>query len=81
MTKRVKLTKTEIARFRREGYLTIDRPLVGADDLAVVRDLFNELFKRFDHLPPELAYDLGDVQHHDGPQQIPEINDALKIEP
>jgi hypothetical protein len=80
MTNRVKLTTEELARFRREGYLAIDRPLVAADDLAVVRHLFDELFDHFDNLPRDLAYDLGDVQHHEGPRQIPEINDALKLE-
>lgn len=78
---RLALTKQEIARFRRQGFLIVDRPLIAADDLAVVRQLIDDLFEHFNSLPRDLAYDLGDVQVHDGPQQIPEINDALKLEP
>src|SRR5437867_2984018 len=77
----VSLTKQEIARFHREGFLVVDRPLVSADELVTVRRLLEDLFERFDDLPPHLAYDLGDVQHHDGLQQIPEINDPSKLEP
>ena len=75
------LTKEEIERFHREGFLVVDRPLVSADEVVVVRQLVEGLFDRFNSLPPDLAYDLGEVQHHDGPQQIPEINDASKLEP
>ncbi|HXY94153.1 MAG TPA: phytanoyl-CoA dioxygenase family protein [Acidimicrobiia bacterium] len=75
------LTTQEIARFHREGFLVVERPLVSPDDLVMVRQLLDDLFDRFDTLPTELAYDLGDVQHHHGPQQIPEINDARKLEP
>jgi ectoine hydroxylase-related dioxygenase (phytanoyl-CoA dioxygenase family) len=39
------------------------------------------MFDRFASLPRELAYDLGDVQHHDGLHQTLEINDASKLEP
>jgi hypothetical protein len=77
----VTLTKDEVARFRHDGFLVVDRPVVTAADLVEVRRLLDDLFDRFDSLPADLAYDLGDIQLHGGPQQIPEINDASKLEP
>jgi ectoine hydroxylase-related dioxygenase (phytanoyl-CoA dioxygenase family) len=47
----------------------------------VVRDLLVALFARFDELPNDLAYDLGEVKVHPGRQQIPEINLPTQFEP
>ena len=77
----VTLSTDEIARFARDGFLVVDRPVVGPEDLAEVRKLLDDLFDRFDELPRKIAYDLGDVKHHDGPRQIPEINRTREIEP
>lgn len=75
------LSQQQIDRFDRDGFLALDRPFVSTDDLEVARRLIDGLFERFDELPSDLAYDLGDVQLHDGPQQLPEINDVLRLEP
>jgi len=76
-----RLTSDEVHRFQSEGFLVVDRPIVPPEAVAAVRELINGLFRRFDTLPRELAYDLGDVQYHDGPQQLPEINHAMRLEP
>jgi len=75
------LSATDIERFHHDGFLVIDRPIVEGDDLDTVRRYLEDLFRRFDELPRDWAYDLGDVQIHDGPQQIPEVNLATKFEP
>ncbi len=75
------LSQQQIDRFGRDGFLALDRPLVSSDDLDAARQLIDGLFDRFDELPSDLAYDLGDVQLHDGPQKLPEINDVLQLEP
>ena len=77
----VPLTDNEIARYHRDGFLAVKRPLASGDELVVVRRLLDSLFGRFGDLPRDVAYDLGDVQVHDGPQQIAEINDVLRLEP
>jgi phytanoyl-CoA dioxygenase PhyH len=78
---RVVLTEEEIARFGRDGYLVVDRPLVTSEELKVVRQILEDLLDRFHDLPDDLAYDLGDVKVHEGPPQIPEINRALDVDP
>jgi hypothetical protein len=77
----VQLTGEERARFEHDGFLVLDRPIVEPDDVAEARDLLQDLFDRFDRLPPDHAYDLGDVKHHDGEQQIPEINRTIELDP
>ncbi len=77
----VTLSEGERARFEHEGFLRVDRPVVGPEELAELRELLQELFARFDQLPRDQAYDLGDVKHHAGPQQIPEINRPSELEP
>lgn len=75
------LTRRERRAFGREGFAVVDRPVLPQEDLAEVRCLLDALFARFDELPPDLAYDLGDVQHHDGRRQTPEINVPSQFEP
>jgi hypothetical protein len=78
---RVVLSQPQIDRFARDGFLVLDCALVSTAELAVVRRYIDDLFDHFSELPRDLAYDLGDVQTHTGPQQIAEINDASKLEP
>lgn len=75
------LSQLQIDRFSWDGFLALDRPLVSAHELEVARQLIDGLFARYDELPTDLAYDLGDVRLHDGEQQIPEINNVLQLEP
>ncbi len=81
IVRRVTLTDEERARFHDQGYLVVDRPLVTSDEIEEVRRLLDALFDRFDELPRRFAYDLGDVKVHDGPQQVPEINFVLDLDP
>jgi hypothetical protein len=76
-----RVTRRQRARFARDGFLAVERVVVAPDDLAEARELVAGLFTRFDELPREFAQDLGDVQHHDGPQQIPEILHPSELEP
>jgi ectoine hydroxylase-related dioxygenase (phytanoyl-CoA dioxygenase family) len=39
------------------------------------------LFDRWRELPPDLAFDLGDLKIHDGAQRMPQINVAMRFEP
>jgi hypothetical protein len=68
-------------RLERDGFAVVDVSLTTADDLATTRNLLSELFGRFTTLPPELAFDLGDVKTHGGTQQIPEINRPSALVP
>ncbi len=75
------LTDEERDRFGRDRFLVVDRPVVPLGETADARAILADLFARFDRLPADLAYDLGEVKHHDGAQQIPEINCTTEIEP
>jgi len=77
----VVLRPNELAAFRRDGFLVVDRRVVDDEGVEMVRSLLGALFADFHRLPSALAYDLGDVQHHDGPPEIPEINGASTLEP
>ena len=78
---RVVLTDEDRERFEGDGFLIVDQPLFVPEELEVVHHILDELLERFDELPTELAYDLGDTKLHDGRQEIPEINRALEIDP
>jgi len=77
----VVVTAGERERFRRDGFLVLDRPLLAPAEVAQAHAMVQRLFDRFDRLPDDLAYDLGDVQDHDGPQEIPEILSVTALEP
>ncbi|MCE9588980.1 MAG: phytanoyl-CoA dioxygenase family protein [Planctomycetes bacterium] len=74
------LSGEEVARFHREGFLSVDH-FCTPEDLAVVRELLDGLFARFDELPKTLAFDLGDVKLHDGVQRVPQINSNVQFDP
>lgn len=75
-----KLTGEQVSQYHREGFLRLDQ-FTTVEDIARVRDLIDGLFDRFDQLPKELAFDLGDVKHHDGRRVVPQINTAVRFEP
>jgi len=78
---RVVLSEDELARFRQQGFLVIDRPLITPDEVVVIRGLLDELLARFDELGDGVAYDLGDTKLHGGAQQIPEISWPTQQDP
>ncbi len=67
--------------FRRDGYISIDRAVLRPAEVDEATVLLDALFARFPELPAVHAHDLGDVAVHGGIQQIPEINDPMKLEP
>ncbi len=75
-----KLTTDQIVQFHRDGFLTLDR-LAPRDEVQRIRELLDGLFDRFDELPKELAFDLGDLKHHAGERRTPQINNATQFEP
>jgi hypothetical protein len=76
----LRLTPEQVLRFHREGFLTLDR-ITPSEDVQRVRELLDGLFDRFDELPKDLAFDLGDVKLHNGTQKTPQINLATRFEP
>lgn len=74
------LTGEQVAKFHREGFLSVERFCL-PEDLDVVRELLDALFDRFDELPRSLAFDLGDVKEHTGTQRVPQINTTIRFEP
>jgi len=74
------LTMADVVSFHRNGFMAIEQ-LTTPDDLQRVRELLDGLFDRFDELPKNLAFDLGDKKLHDGPQVTPQINGATNFEP
>jgi hypothetical protein len=78
---RVTLSEDERLRFARDGFVALDHPVVGPGDVVEARALLEPLFARFAELPPEYAWDLGDVKYHEGPQETPEINRTIELEP
>ncbi len=71
---------TDVGAFWDRGFLVVDDPILTPREVSEVRRLLDPLFERFDSIPNGWARDLGDVGFHDGPQQIPEIAHALRLE-
>ena len=78
--KRGILAEQQGAQLHREGYLCLES-FTTPDDVALIRSLIDGLYDRFEDLPKDLAYDLGDEKVHDGQQQTPQINDISRFEP
>ena len=74
------LAREEIVAFYRLGYGTVT-DLTTAADLEDVRALLDGLFARFDELPKDLVFDLGDQKLHSGVQRIPQVNVPTRFAP
>jgi ectoine hydroxylase-related dioxygenase (phytanoyl-CoA dioxygenase family) len=70
-----------VSTFWDQGFLVVGDPLLTPGEVSEVRRLLDPLFQRFDSIPNGWARDLGEVGFHDGPQQVPEIAFALRLEP
>jgi phytanoyl-CoA hydroxylase len=53
------MTREEVARFRRDGFVAVDRAVVRPPALAKVRRLLDTLFDRADELPRPWVHDLA----------------------
>jgi len=76
----VKIGPQEIDDFRKSGFVVLPG-FTTADDVARIRALLLELYRRFPQLPARLAIDLGDEGWHDEAPQIPEINWTMRLAP
>lgn len=76
----IKLSQEQVLHYHREGFLRLDR-ITTDEDVASMRELYEGLFERFDELPKDLAFDLGDEKLHNGVQRSPQINVASRFEP
>ena len=73
------LTAAEIEHYRDEGYVNIDRPIVPAAALAVVRRRLDALFDRYQDIDAAHRNDLGDgTSEH---AALPEINSPSALDP
>jgi phytanoyl-CoA hydroxylase len=75
------LSDEEVERYRTDGFLLVDRPLVSPSALDEVRVLLDRLFDRFDRLPPGYAKDLAAGARAGDRPRIPEINSATRLSP
>ncbi len=74
----VVMTREEVARFRRDGFVAVDRAVVRPAALAKVRRLLDALFDRADELPQPWVHDLAPGV--DG-GSVPEIVKVAHVEP
>jgi phytanoyl-CoA dioxygenase PhyH len=70
--------RDEVARFRRDGFVAVDRAVVGPAALGKVRALLDALFARADELPRPWVHDLAPGTHGGF---VPEIVKCAHIEP
>ena len=75
------LSGEEVERYRREGFLLLDRPVIPADALKEVRDQIDNLFDHFQRLAPRYARDLAPGARAGEPPRIPEIDVPSKFAP
>jgi hypothetical protein len=68
----------EVARFRRDGFVVVDRPVVPARALRPVRELLDGLFQRAHELPAPWVHDLAPDARTGC---VPEIVNAAHVEP
>ena len=69
----------DIERWRADGWVAFDRPLIDDAGLALVRERVERLVRRWPDLPAGHAQDLGDPHGDQG--SIPEINRATRLDP
>jgi hypothetical protein len=70
--------RDEVARFRRDGFVAVERPAVPPSALTTARELLDSLFDRADELPHPWVHDLA--PNPDG-GSVPEIVNAAHVEP
>lgn len=75
------LTDEEVDRFRSEGFLLLDRPVISLDALEEARVLLDRLFARFDSLPSKYAKDLTEGARSNEHPRIPEIVQTAQLAP
>ena len=75
------LTEEEVDRFRSEGYLLVDRPVIALAELEAARLLLDRLFARFERLPAKYAKDLAEGARSGEPARIPEIVQTAQLAP
>jgi hypothetical protein len=75
------LSDEEVERYRDEGFLCVDRPLIPLAALESVRVRLDSLFDRFHELPPGHAKDLAPGARAGEPARIPEITETTKLSP
>ena len=68
----------EVARFRREGFVVIDRAVVVAGAIAEVRTTLDALFDRSRELPQKWVHDLAPATESGS---VPEIVNCAHLEP
>jgi len=64
------LTPEEIARFRSEGFVAIDRPVVPAKDVAELKELLDRLFEHSSELPARNLHDLSASPEAQNPEIV-----------
>jgi hypothetical protein len=75
---RAVVTRDEVARFRRDGFVAVDRAVVRPAALGKVRVLLDALFARADELPRPWVHDLAPGIHGGF---VPEIVKCAHVEP
>jgi ectoine hydroxylase-related dioxygenase (phytanoyl-CoA dioxygenase family) len=78
---RTLLSDEEIERYRAEGFLLLDRPLVPLSALNDIKVLLDRLFERFDRLPTEFAKDLAEDARTSDKPRVPEITMTTRLSP
>jgi Phytanoyl-CoA dioxygenase (PhyH) len=71
----------EVERYRADGFLLVDRPLISARALRELRMLLDGLFDRFDRLPSGYAKDLAEGAQAGDKARIPEIERPTRLKP
>jgi Phytanoyl-CoA dioxygenase (PhyH) len=74
------LSADEIERFRREGYLAVNRALLRAEQMRRLRALIDPLFEDLDAVPPQWVHDLGSRVPEER-ASIPEVIFTAEVEP
>jgi 2-oxoglutarate-dependent dioxygenase len=72
------VTRAEASRFRRDGFIAIDRPAIPEAALRPARQLLDALFGRAHELPMVWVHDLAPEQ---GRATVPEIVNSAHLEP
>ena len=75
------LSEEEVERYRQDGFLLLDRPLIDPQALQDVRDQVDGLFDHFARLAPRYARDLAPGARLGDAPRIPEVDVPSKFSP